>query len=172
MKKSVVVLAVLCVAALARGGADESRWRAFPGNLRSDNANEEQVRKLYDGFAAAWNRHDAKTMAAMYAIDGDYLDPDGRMARGREEVEKLFTAGHAVIFAKSHLTLKVDSVWFITSQVALLDGSYDVTGVRDPDGKALPPRKGHLTSVLLKERGQWEIAASRLMVPVPLPYRK
>jgi len=172
MKKFSIVTAFLCIACTANGTTGQERWRAFPGNLRSDNRNEANVRELYQGFTDAWNKHDAKAMAGMFAVDGDYLDPDGRLARGRDEVEKVFTQGHATAFKASRLKLNVDTVWFITSAVALLDGSYEVTGVRDLEGKDLPPRKGHLTSVLLEENGRWWIAASRLMVPVPLPYRK
>lgn len=152
--------------------SDEHGWRVYAGNLRADNENERKVRALYENFEDAWNRHDPQAMAAVFTVDGDYLDPDGTWARGQEEVEEHFRRGHAVIFRDSRLDIDVDTVWFITNDVALLDGSYEVVGARTPDGKEIPPRRGHLTSVLLKERGEWHVAASRLMIPQQLPYRK
>lgn len=143
------------------------------GVPQTDWMNEATIRKLYDEFEAAWNRHDTNKMASMWAIDGDHLEPDGKVAKGRGEVETLFKNQHATVFKGTHLDLKIDSVWFITSNVALVDGTYDLAGVTTPDGKVLEPRKGHLTSVLMQEQDQkWWIAASRLMIPVSLPYKK
>jgi hypothetical protein len=53
----------------------------------------------------------------------------------------------------------------------MVDGTYMVIGAVDPNGQALPPRKGLLTSVLIKEDGNWRVAASRSMIPIPLPWR-
>ena len=142
------------------------------GVPQSDWMNETAIRKLYEEFNAAWNRHDVKTMAKMWAIDGDHLEPDGRVAKGRGEVETLLANQHKSIFKDTKLALTIDSVWFISSTVALIDGSYELSGARMPDGKELPARKGHLTSVLMYEDSKWWIAASRLMIPIPLPYKK
>ena len=142
------------------------------GGIRSDLRNERTIRKIYEEFTAAWNRHDTKTMGDMWALDGDHLEPDGHLAKGRAEVEALLTKQHATVFKNSHLGLTIDSVWFVSGNVALVDGSYEVSGIQDLEGRPIPTRKGHLTSVLLNERDKWWIAASRLMIPTTLPYRK
>jgi len=141
-------------------------------SIRPDQINEAAIRKLYADFTAAWNRHDPAAMAAMWAIDGDHLDPDGRMAKGRDEIEALLSGQHASVFKNTTLDLDIDAVWFVTADVALVDGTYALIGARDPKGNELPVRKGHLTSILLKERNKWSIAASRLMIPAPLPWRE
>jgi hypothetical protein len=79
---------------------------------------------------------------------------------------------HDTVFKNTVLDLSIEDVWFITSEVALVDGSYNLAGVVLPDGKELPARKGHLTAILLKEGKSWVIAASRLMIPTELPYKK
>ena len=107
----------------------------------------------------------------MYAIDGDLMEPDGATAKGRQEVERHYTDEHAMAFKNTELKLTVDSVWFVTGEVALVDGTYLVVGAVDPNGQPLPPRKGLLTSVLIKEDGTWHLAASRSMIPIPLPWR-
>jgi uncharacterized protein (TIGR02246 family) len=142
------------------------------GSIRSDLVNEGTIRKLYAAFTAAWNKHDATAMGKMWAIDGDHLEPDGHLAKGRDAVTKLFAAQHSSVFKDTKLTLTLEDVWFITGDVALIDGSYEVVGAKLPDGKEIPPRKGHLTSVLMKEQDTWWIAASRLMIPTHLPYKK
>jgi len=144
---------------------------ATPVVPRSDRDNETAVRHVYDQFTGAWNRHDVPAMARLWVEDGDHIEPDGTLAKGRRAIEALLKNQHAGPFRKSRLELHLDSVWFITGEVALVDSTYQVEGARNQTGQELGPRRGRLTSVFLKEDGGWWIAASRLMVPVALPYQ-
>jgi len=165
-----VVTAVLCVAAIG-AAAETPKPRPGAGGPRSDLANDEAIRKLYTDFTAAWNAHDPPRMASFWTLDGDLVEPDGATAKGRPEIEKHYLDEHAMAFKNTQLTLTVNSVWFITGDVALVDGTYVVSGAVDPNNQPLPPRKGLLTSVLLKEDGTWRVATSRSMIPIPLPWR-
>lgn len=134
---------------------------------------EQEIRKRYEAFAVAFNKHDATAMAALWTRQGDTIEPDGTAAEGREAVEELFKEEHAGAFKAASITLKIDLVWMITPNVALVNGTYAVSGVRDGEGKEISlPRKGLLTSVMLNEDGQWWVAASRTVIPIPLPWRK
>ena len=171
MKRILMVAAVLCFAGVAAGQTPAPKAKPGAGGPRSDLANDDAIRGLYAEFVTAWNAHDPKAMASFYAIDGDTMEPDGMNAKGRPEVEKHFAEEHATAFKNTELKLTIDSVWFATADVALVDGTYVVMGAVDPNGQALPPRKGLLTSVLIKEDGKWHVAASRSMIPIPLPWR-
>ena len=142
-----------------------------PASPKSDVENDAAVRRLYDQFAGAWNRHDTTAMAKLWVEDGDHLEPDGRLAKGRGDIAKLLKEQHSGVFKNSRLKLSLDSVWFITNDVALIDGTYELTGALDPAGQDIAMRNGHLTSVFMREGGSWWIAASRLMIPSTLPYR-
>jgi len=133
---------------------------------------ESEVRQRYVEFITAFNNHDTVAMAAMWSPQGDHYEPDGSFAEGREAVQKLFEAEHNTGFAQAKIALDIDSVWMITPTVALVNGFYAVDGVRGPEGDPIAIRKGHLTSVLVREDGQWWVAASRATIPVPLPWRK
>lgn len=172
MRQLLIVAALTCVVGYAVTASAGPTPKSDFGKLKSDVANEEVIRTLYAGFTDEWNKHDVRAMADRWLEDGDHIEPDGHVAKGRPEVYKLFKLEHDTVFKKTHLTLTVETVWFITQDLALVDGSYEVTGVVLPDGKEIPPRKGHLTSILLHEQKKWWIAASRLMIPVPLPYKK
>ena len=169
MRQLLIVVAMACAAATA--AAQTAPAKSDAGRLKSDVMNEETIRKLYEQFVAAWNKHDAKAMAAMWVEDGDDVEPDATVAKGRHEIEKLFTMEHSSVMKKTKLTLTIDSVWFIATNVALVDGTYELSGVVSPDGKELPARKGRLSSIWLQERDKWWIAASRLMIPEKLPWR-
>jgi len=170
MRHLVIVVVMLCVARLAVA-AESTAVKSDAGRLKSDIVNEEAIRKLYEQFTAAWNKHDVAAMTSHWAEDGDHVEPDGQVAKGRDQVTALFKKQHASIFKDSHLDLKIDTVWFITQDVALIDGTYDLSGVVLPDGTKIPERKGRLSTNLLNEQGRWWIVASRLMIPATLPYK-
>lgn len=169
MKRLVGTLALLSVTLASPSWAQDPPSNI--GGIRSDLAKESAIRELYNEFMAAWNRHDAGELAKMWALDGDHVEPDGRHADGRDAILDLLTKQHASVFKKTQLTLGIQDVWFVTEHVALVDGSYEIAGIVAPDGKELPPRKGSLTSILLLEKDKWWIAADRLMIPAPLPWR-
>lgn len=161
--------------AVAVGGSAHALDPSVGAGLDASRRNlqaETEVRQRYAAFTAAFNRHDTAAMAAMWTEQGDHYEPDGSFAEGREAVRKLFEASHSAGFKAAAITLDIDSVWMITPNVALVNGFYVVDGVRDPDGNVIAIRKGHLTSVLLKDEGQWWVAASRATIAVPLPWRK
>lgn len=141
------------------------------GGTAADVKATEAIRALYTEFVKDWNKHDVEAMAARWAIDGDAVEPDGQVAKGRDEVTALLTRQHNGVFKNTTLTLDVKTVWMISDTVALVDGTYELTGATLPDGTTVPPRKGMLTSVLILEKDTWSIAASRLMVPTVLPYK-
>lgn len=162
---------VLLVGVFSAAAATPAGAFGMGAGTAEDVRNERDIRALYDEFEAAWNRHDAKAMAVMWAVDGDHVEPDGQIVKGQPEVAGLLERQHTGVFGSTQLDLHIDTVWFISGSVALVDGTYRVTGIRTPDGKELEPRNGRLTSVLLKEKEQWLIEASRLMIPTALPYK-
>jgi uncharacterized protein (TIGR02246 family) len=137
-------------------------------NLRA----EAEIRFRYEEFTSAFNRHDTQAMAAMWTRQGDHYEPDGSFAEGRDAVEKLFAEEHAGAFKNATIDLSIDTVWMVTPNVALVNGFYRVSGVRDLEGNEIAIRKGHLTSLLVADEGQWWVAASRATIPVPVPWRK
>jgi len=140
-------------------------------SIEYDRREEKKIRELYNAFEDAWNAHKIDVMADMWGLDGDHQEPDGHIAKGREDVRALFRKQHDTVFKNTVLDLSIDSVWFITADVVLVDGKYSLVGIVGPDGKDLPGRQGHLTAILLKEGDKWQIAASRLMIPTSLPYK-
>ncbi len=61
------------------------------------------------------------------------------------------------------MTSAIRAIRFPTSGVAVVDGSFEVTGVHGHEGTPLPPVEGLYTWVLVKKNGKWEIFADRLL---------
>ena len=171
MKPMLLFAVLLVVAAGVQAQSNTPKPHPGAGGPRSDLANEATIRTLYTEFAEAWNAHDAKKMASFWALDGDTIEPDGMVAKGNAEVEKHFAEEQATAMKDSTLKLTIDAVWFVTADVALVDGSYVVLNAADPNGQQLPPRKGLVSSVVIREDGIWHVAASRSMIPIPPPWR-
>lgn len=111
-------------------------------------------------FKAAWDRHDAKALAAFWAEDGDLINPFGRVAKGRAEVEKLFHDEQTTVMKSSTFNILSDSSREIAPGVAVADWDVEIAGVQGPGG-AMPPFKNHVTVVWVKKGGQWWAAAAR-----------
>jgi uncharacterized protein (TIGR02246 family) len=129
---------------------------------------EAAIRKLSNDFFAAWTRHDVKAMAAAFAEDADIINPQGRVAKGRAEIEKLFTDEHAGPFKGTSYTATV-SLRMLAPGVALGDWDATVSGMKDASGQALPPFKHHVATVYVKKNGRWLAAAGRPYAFLPPP---
>lgn len=149
------VLIPLAVFAFASGGGDET------GAIKKSSAD----------FAAAWNKHDGKALASCWASDGDLIDPWGRTAVGKAEVEKFFTAEHTGNGALAHCTyeMKKDTVRMISPDVAMEDWEVVLTGLM-PQGAAAPlgPQFHRVVVIRKKQGGQWEVFAARPGLPTPV----
>src|SRR5438477_13051863 len=99
---------------------------------------EDAIRKVQDDFVAAWGKPDAgKNLAAMFAEDGDLVNPIGQEADGRAAVEKLLTNEQTTVFKGSTLTLTPGKPRMVKPDVAICEGSYEVAGAHMPDGKPM-----------------------------------
>lgn len=136
---------------------------AAPASNAADDEME-LVRKQCSAFVEAWNRHDAKAMASVFADDGDVVDAEGSHT-GRAAIQKSFAAAHGENGAMSHSTLKVldEPVRFVTESVAVSDATARIRGAVTPDGDVMEVIL-HVTNVWRKTSGTWSIVASRPFV--------
>ena len=142
----VAVAAVALVLAAGHTPADEPK----------DKAGEEAaLMKNAEAFVEAFHKGDAKEVAAFWTQDGDYTDQTGRIFKGRDAIEKVFTE----FFAENKgLKLRIDitGVKFVTPDVAIED---DITSVLPPDGA--PPSRARYTIVHVKKDGKWQLSSVR-----------
>lgn len=154
MKRILVfALLALAVAAAAQAGAP---------------AESAKLAELSQKFVDAWNQHDAKAMASVWAPDGDLINPFGRVARGRGEVEKLFADEHSTFLKQSTFKLLDRTTRSLDPDAVIDDWDVEVAGIEGPDGP-MPPLKHHITVVYQKKGGQWWVAAVRPVVYSPPP---
>jgi len=106
----------------------------------------------------AWNQHDAKAYAALFAEDGDVVNVVGWWWKGRKEIENKLTDAFAFVFRESTLTITQVDTRFLMPEVAVAHTRWTMTGAKTPP--TIPePREGIQTIVLQKVGEKWMIAA-------------
>jgi uncharacterized protein (TIGR02246 family) len=122
------------------------------------------ILKRIEEFVTAWNAHDPRAMSMLHAEDADLINPSGRAAKSRTEIETLLKQEHSRGLKDSRLSLKFEAVRFLAPDAAVTDHAYELSGVRDPAGNPITVR-GHLTQIL-KKGETWQIVVSRPMIPL------
>jgi len=120
--------------------------------------NERAVRELFEDLKGCWARGDADAYGALFTADADYVAFDGSRSRGPEEI----AAAHRPLFEKwlkgSRLTGGIDSIRFVTTEVALVHsvGAVLLPGRQTPH----PSRLSHRTLIAARQSdGQWLLTA-------------
>ena len=138
---------------------------SVPALGQSQAADDKDIRSIGAQVQDAWNKHDAKMLADLWLTDGDYVSSTGRTATGRAEVESAFATQWSGVYKGTKLTHTLTSVRFLRKDVAVADGAFEITGMKDGSGKLLPTRSGLSTIIAVKKGDRWYVAALRGMVP-------
>jgi uncharacterized protein (TIGR02246 family) len=131
---------------------EETKVRAEDGDA---------LQKRAETFIEAFQKGDAKAVAAFWTPDGDYTDQTGKHLKGRDAIQKAFEG----FFAENKdlkLRINSDSMRMVTPDVAIEDGSTEVGG---PDGA--PPTRARYTIVHVKKDGAWYLSSVRESILVP-----
>jgi uncharacterized protein (TIGR02246 family) len=124
----------------------------------STSTDEAAVRKVVDQYMAARERRDPKAIEQVFTVDADQRTTSGEWRRGRGAV----VPGTLESSKRNAGTrsIKVEAVRFVTPDVAIADGPYEIGSGGSGDA-----RRMWTTIVLTRAPEGWRIAAIRNMVP-------
>jgi uncharacterized protein (TIGR02246 family) len=123
---------------------------------------EPSIRKVLQQYDETRNRGDWKAYGALFIPDADQLTSSGTWRRGTTEIMKSTADITATTYKGGKYTTTVDRVRVIAPTVALVDGAFEISNLAGGG-----TRKGLISMVLVKDGGQWRVAATRSMVPTP-----
>ena len=129
---------------------------------QAPSGDEAAVREVVRRYESARDATDAKAIEALFTADADQHTTAAEWRRGRAQV-----VSGSLGSSKQNpgdRTITVTSVRFITPDVAIADGPYDIA-----TGGTV--RHNWTTIVLKREAGAWRIAAIRNMAPPGEPNR-
>lgn len=119
------------------------------------DADRQAIRQSSRAFSAAFDKHDAKAVAAFWTEQGEYQEESGEVVRGRPAIEKAF----AEFFKENPRTsveVRIDSIHFPARDLAIEEGI-----LRQSGGPADLPSSTFYSVIHVREGGEWKIAISR-----------
>ena len=128
---------------------------SIPAAAQEDAA---AIRQLQVLQAAAWNQHDARAYANLFAEDGDAVNVVGWWWRGRLEIERKIREGFEFVFAQSTLTITDVDVRFLSPTMAVAHVRWTMVGAKTPPNMP-EPREGIQLQILTKQASGWLIAS-------------
>jgi uncharacterized protein (TIGR02246 family) len=124
----------------------------------ADATDEEAITELVAKYAAARDSRDTEAIEALFTTDADQLVSSGIWRKGREElVRGMLESSQS---NPGDRTLTVESVRFVTPDVAIADARYEIAGAAERGA-----RKMWSTFVAHRTPDSWRIAAIRNMLP-------
>ena len=130
-----------------------------PGN------DEAPIREIVSKYVDARERNDPKAVEALFTNDADQLVSSGEWRKGRDAVVQGAMASSRSTGGKRAIT--VDQVRFVTPEVAIADGRYELTGLSGGTNRSM-----WATLIMKKTSNGWRIVAIRNMLPAaPAPSR-
>lgn len=148
---------LLC-AALACFGVFSFEMMASP---RSKQTDEDAIRRMVYDAVRRLNQGDLTAVRDYWDENADYVGIDGRFLHGRGDMESFFAQLIKAGFGTE--TGMIEQVRFLASDLAIVDGSWTITGTRGEDGQPLPPIRGRGCEIVQKRRGRWRFVATREM---------
>jgi uncharacterized protein (TIGR02246 family) len=116
----------------------------------------QQIEAEVATYVDAFNAKDAAALSQHWSENGAYVRPsDGQRLVGRQAIQKEFEATFADQ-PEAVLAVKVHTIRFVTSDVAIEEGTATVTSLPD----TIPTRTDY-TAVHVKRDGQWQIDSIR-----------
>jgi len=128
----------------------------------SNEEDERTIRGMVDQAVARLNKGDVSVLDDFWDENADYVGVDGTLIKGRAQMQAFFRK--MAESSTEHQIASVEQIRFITPELATVDGSWTVTGVRGADGEELAPIKGRGFEVVQKRNGKWRFIATREMV--------
>jgi uncharacterized protein (TIGR02246 family) len=119
---------------------------------------EPAIRDLVQKYMDARDARDPKALDALFTDDADQLVSDGVWRKGREALVKGTLASSQASAGKR--TIVVQSVRFLSSDVAIADGRYTLAGTN-----GAPAREMWTSIFAVRKAGVWKIAGIRNMLP-------
>ena len=125
--------------------------------MRSTHAADDvlsEIRAAAEQVVKRFDAGQAKELAAAFTDDGEFIDENGVLHQGQEELQTLFSK----FFEKypgAKLTVEIESVRAVGPNLAIEEGTRTITDKGDASSQT------RYVTILNKADGQWRIASTR-----------
>jgi uncharacterized protein (TIGR02246 family) len=150
----------------AAGGAAPADTAA-PAPMKKAKAHmaggdEAGVQQAFSDFATAWASGDATTISSFFTFDATFINPMGTEGQGMAGIQKVIAADLAGPMAGTTQAFSDFGFVWVMNNMALVDCTATVTGMKNPDGSAAGPTPFHIYSVMVNRNNKgWKARAVR-----------
>lgn len=132
-----------------------------------DEGAEAAIEAMLEARRMAWNAGDLEAYRKLLTEDADVVSATGRKSIGRDAVIALSAQQkRQPSYRDATITAtKVHAIRLLSPNVALVDATYRMTGVRIPEDSEPRPVDGAILFVMVKQHGAWRIASIRALPP-------
>jgi uncharacterized protein (TIGR02246 family) len=120
------------------------------------------VAELLERYQSAWNKGDAKALAALYTEKAIRIAGYAEPLAGRASIEQSFAKNFAGPWKGTTLTIRPERTEALAPDARLQEGTYQLTGLGSE------PQRGRYLNTLVREAGQWKHAGVAL-IPFTAP---
>lgn len=131
--------------------------------------NRAAIAAVLEARRMAWNVGDLEAYRKLLTEDADVVSATGRKSIGRDAVIALSAQQkRQPSYQDATITAtEVHAIRLLGPDVALVDATYRMTGVRIPDDSEARPVDGSILFLMVKQHGAWRIASIRASPPSP-----
>jgi uncharacterized protein (TIGR02246 family) len=105
-------------------------------------SDESAIRQMVTDAVRRLNQGDLTAIDEFWDEDADYVGIDGQFIHGRQAMRGLFA--QLLKTGAGTEAATIEQVRFLASDLAIVDGSWTISGAKDAAGKALPLIRGRV----------------------------
>jgi uncharacterized protein (TIGR02246 family) len=130
----------------------------------ANQEDERTIRMMVDQAVVRFNKGDATVIEDFWDENADYVGVDGKVITGRANIHAFFSDILRLSPGGMQQQVITLDIRFLTPELAIVDGSWIISGARDEAGNDFPPLNGRGVEIAQKKDGQWRFVATREMV--------
>lgn len=134
---------------------------AFAARPDDHAADRVAIQAVLDAHGIAWTKGDPVAAAAVMTEDADWVSGGGDVYEGRAAIEAAHREWLGGAKGTKHAHPGTPKIRFIRKDVAIVDGDSYMGGLRDEQGKEMPPSFSRYMAVLVKNGTEWKVTAFR-----------
>ena len=116
-----------------------------PGHAEDRSVLRREIEAMHVRYLDAFNHRDAAALGALFAENGIFVDPAGKVASGRNNIERMFSEG----FRDGDLMLEASA-----DQIGTIgDGAWDVGHGALKSGGGTQPLPLHYAAIYVRQGG-------------------
>ena len=156
--KTVIRWNIVVIGVLVFGYATSAQEQSTPPpTAKTDSpAAEKEIRAAAQSFVEAFNRGDAKAIAAQWTTDGVYVSEDGERFQGRESIQREYETLFDN-YPEARMRLEIDSIRLVSADTAVEEGRAAL--IPQPPGEERT--MSSYTAIHVRQNGQWRMTHVR-----------